>query len=143
MMFRMNAAIFASVKWKTSNLPARLEGSLHYQTLCRQNVQSNFRYLAVFTDEIESGYLMLLETVFMAILGTYQFHGRTNIDVSPSSYDLVAQIRAEVGLPQVSWLGINAAIPMMQGFTRRTNKTSACCNADCETLTAPVYQRVR
>lgn len=128
--------------YSVNELPRAHRGSLHYAQICRDGVQSRFRKLASFDASIESGYLLLLEGIFMILLDTYKFPGYYSIHSSEESYNLTKEIRMRLNLPEVSWRGMNAAWPLRQGFFNRGAKSeSQCCNPACDRMTYPRDQR--
>lgn len=73
-------------------LPQEHSRSFHYRRTRRDGVTSNFRLLAAFNCQIEPGYLLLLEAIFMILLGTYR-RPRLFTQYSPKvTYDLVRGI---------------------------------------------------
>lgn len=117
-------------------LPESERRSLHYGQICRDDVLPNFRKLAGFRIPVESGYLLLLEGIFVILFGTYNHPGYTTQWSPNSSYELVATIREPLGLPDARWRGMNAAWPVRQGFCNSTSKTASPCS-NCGNMTYP------
>jgi hypothetical protein len=132
-----------AVKYVVDSLPDKVARSLHYLCICRSGVQSNFRQLAVFEDGAQKGYLMLLETVFMILFGTFKSQGYTHQYATSAAFDLVEKIRRELKLANTPWKGMNAALPALQGFSRPSRQWSQCCNEDCNAMTAPRSQSAK
>ncbi|KAH7128699.1 hypothetical protein B0J11DRAFT_276977 [Dendryphion nanum] len=128
-----------SLRHTVESLPKGHRRSKHYRTTCRDNVVCNFRKLAGFKRPIAHGYLILLESIFMVLLGTYNHPGYTAKWATQSSYELVRDIRAKLDLPTIPWKGLNAAWPLRQGFASSTRKSSECCNPACKTMTYPRF----
>ncbi|KAH3946561.1 hypothetical protein HBH98_078610 [Parastagonospora nodorum] len=138
---RMLQHLSIGLKYVVGLLPQQYARSLHYLCICRSGVQSNFRQLAAFDNGAEPGYLMLLETVFMILFGTFQKHGYTHRYATQASFDLIEEIRRELGIVRMPWKGMNAAIPILQGFRGPAQKPSPCSNADCHIITVPHNKR--
>ncbi|KAH7371380.1 hypothetical protein BKA66DRAFT_444092 [Pyrenochaeta sp. MPI-SDFR-AT-0127] len=129
-----------SSRYTVDSLPKRHARSLHYRTTCRDDVVCNFRMLAQFKRPIHKGYLILLEGIFMVLLGSYNCPGYYAKYATQSSYKLVKDIRAQLDIPATPWRGLNAAWPLRQGFTSRGPRTpSQCCNAACMMMTYPPH----
>jgi len=135
---RINEHLTISSRHSVSTLPKGMRRSLHYRTTCRENVVCNFRKLAGFKQSIPKGYLILLESIFMVLLGTYKSPGYCTEWATASSYKWVKDLRGRLNLPATTWRGLNAAWPLRQGFTSGGNKVaSECGNPACRTMTYP------
>ncbi|CAN9115246.1 unnamed protein product [Alternaria alternata] len=129
-------------RYSVETLPDRHSGSLHYTYICRPGVTNNFRALCGFQEQVQRGYLNLLESVSMTIFGTYNDLGRYHHWASKASYDLSSQIRSSLGLPVVLWKGLNAAWPLYQGVPAPSLKEiSPCANEHCVNMTYPFDKR--
>jgi hypothetical protein len=123
-----------------AELPGRHRRSVHYRYICQDGVSSNFHVWATFDrSRIAPGYVLLLEAVFMVILGSYQDPGGESYHdwCNKASYDLVRELRAASTWPTITWKGLNAAWPCYQGFPKGTNKIEPCCNPACSFKTYP------
>lgn len=129
-------------RYSVAELPEKVRRSFHYRQICRDEVHSEFRLLASFDPSIESGYLLLLEGIFMILLGTYKHPGYTSVYATQASYDLTESIREHLNLPKIDWRGMNAAWPLRQGFYNRIARTeNACWNSACDRMTYPPSKR--
>jgi hypothetical protein len=115
--------------------------SWHYLQICRPNVNLNFRVMAMFEDDVEDGYVELLEAISMILFGSFNYSGKTHSFATKASYELVDTIRQELvhtyGLAEVTWHGLNYAWPCTQGIhIRSSNGTPLkCANTACTTIT--------
>lgn len=117
--------------------------SLHYGQICRDGVQANIRKLAAFdASDIPVGYIRLLEGIFVIMLGTFGFPGRYGKWNPKPSYDLVEGVRSSLCLPPVSWIGMNCASPLYQGFSASNAGPSECANPNCTEMTYPRGHRL-
>ncbi|RYN48285.1 hypothetical protein AA0114_g7265 [Alternaria tenuissima] len=133
---RISEHLKISLKYTDSTLPDSHSGSLHYQTTCRADVDCNFRKLAGFKRDIPQGYLIVLESAFMVLFGTYNYPGYYAKWATRSSYKLAKDIRARLDIPAIPWRGLNAALPLRQGFVARGSKLpSECRNPECKLMT--------
>jgi hypothetical protein len=124
-----------SDRYDPETLPVKFSGSLLYQESTRTGVRLNPRVIAAYDGVPDTTYQYLLEGVFMIVFNTYQFRGRYHRHNSQASYDLVTQIRGSLGLPEVSWKGMNGAWTLFQGLPgqRRTGDYE-CGNEACKAL---------
>lgn len=114
------------------------EKSFHYRQIARDGVVSNFRCLAAFEIPLEKGYLLLLESIFMILFGTYKHPGYTSHWATGAPYDLTEKIRSSLNIVDITWHGMNAAFPLVQGFVnRRAHTPSPCANPNCGRMTYP------
>jgi hypothetical protein len=124
--------------YTVDDLPKKHKKSFHYRQICRSGVERNFRKLAAFNCPVETGYLLLLEGVFMILFKTFNHPGYVSNWATSPAYDLVKEIRSSLRVPDVPWRGMNAAWPLCQGFKNRTSSApSPCCNPECSTMTYP------
>lgn len=116
--------------------------SFHYRFLSDKNTKANFRKLAIFRNPIPTGYLIILESVFMIMLQSYNDPGYYATYSTRQSYRMVKNLREQIELPTMPWCGhgLNAAWPLRQGLTSRGNaKPLPCSNTECQTMTFPRY----
>ncbi|KAL2854943.1 hypothetical protein BJY01DRAFT_243393 [Aspergillus pseudoustus] len=122
------------------DLPNDHKSSLHYHQICRPGVRNEFRRLAVFDKRIQPGYLLILESFFIIALDTFKFNGSYKKYGNKASFDFVQEIQETVNLPRIDWQGMNAALPLRQGFRHPAGKLSSpCANPDCEVMTYPNF----
>lgn len=115
------------------DLPEMHRGSIHYATICRKGVETDFRYVCVFDQETPCGYRMIAKTVGIVLFDTLRRRDTMRrIYASKSSYDLVQSIRPSFILPDAPCEGMNAAFPMRQGFTNHSQEILACENKRCQ-----------
>lgn len=123
---------------KTFDQLSDSQRSYHYRQICRNGVQANFRKLAVFEGpDVPVGYLRLLEGIFVIMLGRLGCRSRYN---PAASDDMAKEVRKTLLLPPVSWIGMNAASPLYQGFSLG-NGPSECASPNCQEMTYPVELR--
>lgn len=60
------------------------------------------------STHVESGYLLLLEGIFMILLGTYRHPGFVTQYSPEATYDLVGRVRNNLDIPAMQWRGMNA-----------------------------------
>ncbi|KAL2811649.1 hypothetical protein BJX63DRAFT_433160 [Aspergillus granulosus] len=129
-------------KYSPENLPQQYRRSFHYKQICRDGVVPNFRLLAAFDRPIPTGYLLLLEGIFMVFLNSYRYPGYFSRYSSRATYDITEKIRESLDLPKVDWKGMNAAWPLYQGFPNMNSRSpSPCANNECGKMTYPNSNR--
>ncbi|KAF4960937.1 hypothetical protein FGADI_587 [Fusarium gaditjirri] len=106
---------------------------LHHQELCREGTEANLRILASFDrDPRYKPYVPLLETIFMALIGTFagrELPGRYN---PKPCYDLYDRIRDRAKIPDIDGDGLNKALSIHQGMVGQavSRQTFVCINQE-------------
>lgn len=108
---------------------------LHHQELCQEGTEANLRILAVFDRDLPGKpYVPLLESIFMAFIGT--FAGRETIgrhNPEPC-YELYDRIRGRANMPDIDGDGLNKALSIHQGMVGQavSRQTFFCmvCNRE-------------
>lgn len=90
---------------------------LHHAELCEQGTEANLRILAAFDrDPRCKPYVPLLETIFMALVGTFVGREKTGQYNPEACYDLYDRIRARGSVPGIEGDGLNKAPSIHQGM---------------------------
>ncbi|KAM0563273.1 hypothetical protein ACHAPJ_000991 [Fusarium lateritium] len=90
---------------------------LHHHELCQEGTETNLRVLAVFDrDPRSKPYVPLLETIFMALLGTFAGRESTGRHNPEPCYELYDKIRSCMGIPDIEGDGLNKALSIHQGM---------------------------
>lgn len=89
----------------------------HHEELCHIGSEANVKVLAAFgLDDHLKGYVQLLETVFMAFLGTFVGHERPGTHNPTACYDLYNRMRSEARIPEIEGDGLHGALSIYQGM---------------------------
>lgn len=101
----------------------------HHEELCRPGCKANLRVLAIFHHNVvEKPYIGLLETLFVALLGTFVRRERPRTHNPACCYELYDEMRERSDMPVIEGDGLNGALPIHQGMTaiKHADQTFYC-----------------
>jgi hypothetical protein len=89
----------------------------HHEELCQLGTRANIRVLAAFEMEDKfKAFVQLLETIFIAFLGSFAGRERTGTYNPKACYDLYDQMRRSARIPEIEGVGLNGALSIHQGM---------------------------
>ncbi|OIW24469.1 hypothetical protein CONLIGDRAFT_636653 [Coniochaeta ligniaria NRRL 30616] len=107
----------------------------HHAELCKEGTEANLRILAVFgCDDQIKPYVPLVETIFIALLGTFVGQEKPRMYNPQPCYDLYDRIRYRAMMPDIDGNGLNGALPIYQGMVGVSSgrQTYRCVTCDQE-----------
>ncbi|KAJ5549634.1 hypothetical protein N7513_006868 [Penicillium frequentans] len=109
------------------------ERSVYYAMLRKKEVEAHDFVFAQFPNRLPPAYLVTLEGIVTLLFGTIRKFQEGSGYNSLSVWDLLQQVRKDIGLAQQGWEGLNRAFPLLQGYqgNRKLPKNCTCVNPKC------------